>query len=73
MATNNYVLLTSSYISSFRPLRQHSHDSALVLTFDLQHAVRHLGSMMMYYDVITSNWVNLVDPRAEEVRQETRD
>ena len=34
------VANTSSYISSFRLLRQHSHDSALAATFDLINAAR---------------------------------
>ena len=56
------VANTSSYISSFRPLRQHSHDSALAVTFDLLNAARRPSSMMTYYDVTASNRVNLVNP-----------
>ena len=53
------VANTSSYISSFRPLR---HDSALAATFDLLNAARRPSSMMTYYDVTASNRVNLVYP-----------
>ena len=49
------VANTSSYISSFRPLRQHSRDSALTATFDLRNAARRPSSMMTYYDATASN------------------
>ena len=56
------VANTSSYIASFRPLRQHSHDSALTATFDLLTAARRPSSMMTHCDVTASNRVNLVYP-----------